>query len=103
LERENGYRHRKALQSCLPTFDGLISLSSSLRERLLRETSTQELAVSLKGAGELVRCFLWEGLSLQSADRLTKEMDGLTLLRSKDVMEAQKRLMERVERWKDEL
>jgi hypothetical protein len=102
LEREDGYRRGKALQSCLPTFDGLISLSSSLRDRLLRETPARELAVSLKGAGEPVRCFLWEGLSPQSADRLTEEMDSLTLLRSKDVMEAQKHLMERVEAWKGE-
>lgn len=71
------------------TFDDLIRIDNMGIQVVLRVVDKQKLALALKGANEKIRSLFFDNMSERAAKLLRDDMDGLGMVRVKDVDEAQ--------------
>ncbi len=74
-------------------FDNILSIEDRGVQRLLREVTSDLLAVALKGADPLVRDKIFKNMSTRAADMLREDMDVRGPTRLSEVETAQKEIL----------
>ncbi len=82
------------IKSLMFVFDDLVNVDDRGIQTLLKEVSTSDLALALKGASERLREKIFSNMSKRAAEMLKDEMDTMGPVRVSDVEQAQKNIVE---------
>ncbi len=80
------------------TFEDIIKLDSSGIREILKVADKKDLMVALKGAGEELKKKFLENMSQRAQEAFEEEMSFLGPVRVKDVEEAQRKIVEEVQK-----
>ncbi|HUX86299.1 MAG TPA: flagellar motor switch protein FliG [Chloroflexota bacterium] len=84
------------------TFDDLILLDDRSMQRVLRDVDLKDLPLALKNAPSELQDLILRNVSMRSADMLREEMSMLGLVRQRQVLEAQQRIVAVVRRLEEQ-
>ncbi|RMG68590.1 MAG: flagellar motor switch protein FliG [Nitrospirae bacterium] len=82
------------IKALMFVFDDLVNVDDRGIQSLLKEVSTSDLALALKGASERLREKIFNNMSKRAAEMLKDEMDTMGPVRVSDVEQAQKNIVE---------
>ncbi|SHJ59064.1 flagellar motor switch protein FliG [Anaerobranca californiensis DSM 14826] len=82
-------------------FDDIILLDDRSVQRVLREVSNQELALSLKIAPEQVSSKIFKNMSKRQAELIKEEMEYMGPVRLRDIEEAQQKIVNLIRKLED--
>jgi flagellar motor switch protein FliG len=86
----------EAIRKKLFSFEDLSRLSQRDIQRLLRDVETQDLAVAMKAAPDLVRRAIYGSMSKRASESLKEEIELQGPMRMKDIEAAQERIIAQV-------
>lgn len=101
IERRDGSL-AKAIEAEMLTFEMLFVLDGQAMGRLLRDVDNVQLVTALKGLDEADRAPFFAAMSSRAADGVRDEIEMLTKVKRKDVLAAQKAVIEIARRLRDE-
>lgn len=81
------------VKASLFTFEDIISLEKTDVQKVLRDVSNDVLALSLKGANDDIKNFIYENLSNRAVDNLKEELEFMGPTRLSAVEEAQQQVV----------
>ncbi len=90
------------IKSLMFVFDDLINVDDRGIQTLLKEVSTNDLALALKGASERLKEKIFKNMSKRAAEMLKDEMETMGPVRVSDVEAAQKTIVEIARRLEEE-
>ncbi len=90
------------IKALMFVFDDLVNVDDRGIQTLLKEVSTSDLAVALKGASERLREKIFNNMSKRAAEMLKDEMETMGPVRVSDVEQAQKNIVEVARRLEEE-
>ena len=91
---EKAPQKAEEIKALMFVFDDLINVDDRGIQTLLKEVSTSDLALALKGASERLREKIFNNMSKRAAEMLKDEMDTMGPVRVSDVEQAQKNIVE---------
>ncbi|MCX5815037.1 MAG: flagellar motor switch protein FliG [Proteobacteria bacterium] len=74
------------------TFEDLIKLDNKSIQSLLKEISTEDLAIALKGASDTIKAKIFTNMSERAAAMLKEDLEAMGPVRLSEVDQAQKRI-----------
>lgn len=83
----------EVIKSNLFIFEDIVNLDRSSVQRILREVSTEDLALALKGASEKVANVIFSNMSKRASDMLKEDIQFMGPVRLSTVEEAQFRIV----------
>ncbi|MFN4112593.1 MAG: flagellar motor switch protein FliG [Sphingomonadaceae bacterium] len=92
----------KAIEAEMLTFEMLFLLDAQAMGRFLRDVDNVQLVTALKGLDEADRAPFFAAMSSRAADGVRDEIELLSKVRRKDVLAAQKAMIEIARRLRDE-
>ena len=92
----------KAIEAEMLTFEMLLVLDAQAMGRLLRDVDNTQLVTALKGLDEADRAPFFAAMSSRAADGVRDEIELLSKVKRKDVLAAQKAMIEIARRLRDE-
>ncbi|OZA94174.1 MAG: hypothetical protein B7X57_02400, partial [Erythrobacter sp. 34-65-8] len=92
----------KAIEAEMLTFEMLFVLDTQSMGRLLRDVDNVQLVTALKGLEEADRGPFFAAMSSRAADGVRDEIEMLSKVKRKDVLAAQKAVIEIARRLRDE-
>lgn len=92
----------KAIEAEMLTFEMLFVLDAQAMGRLLRDVDNVQLVTALKGLDEADRAPFFAAMSSRAADGVRDEIELLSKVKRKDVLAAQKAMIETARRLRDE-
>lgn len=92
----------KAIEAEMLTFEMLFELDPQSMGRLLRDVDNVQLVTALKGLEEPERAPFFAAMSSRAADGVRDEIELLSKVKRKDVLAAQKAVIELARRLRDE-
>ncbi|MCL4672929.1 MAG: flagellar motor switch protein FliG [Sphingomonadaceae bacterium] len=92
----------KAIEAEMLTFEMLFELDPQSMGRLLRDVDNVQLVTALKGLEEQDRAPFFAAMSSRAADGVRDEIELLSKVKRKDVLAAQKAVIELARRLRDE-
>ena len=92
----------KAIEAEMLTFEMLFVLDAQAMGRLLRDVDNTQLVTALKGLDEADRAPFFAAMSSRAADGVRDEIELLSKVKRKDVLAAQKTMIEIARRLRDE-
>lgn len=101
IERRDGQLAR-AIEAEMLTFEMLFALDPQAMGRLLRDVDNVQLVTALKGLEEADRAPFFASMSSRAADGIRDEIELLSKVKRKDVLAAQKAMIEIARRLRDE-
>lgn len=84
---------RQRLEDLMFVFGNLADLDNKGMQLLLREVTSDQLAIALKGADELVREKVFSNMSKRAKEMLVEDMESRGPTKLSDVEEAQKNIL----------
>ncbi len=90
------------IQELMFTFDNLLDLDDRAVQRLLREITSEQLVVALKGAPAEIKALLLKNMSKRAAEALEEDLEVRGPMRVSEVDAAQKEIVAVVRRLADE-
>ncbi|WP_372781428.1 flagellar motor switch protein FliG [Litorivivens sp.] len=85
---------RQRLEDLMFVFGNLADLDNKGMQLLLREVTSDQLAIALKGADEIVRNKIFSNMSKRAKELLVEDMESRGPTKLSDVEEAQKAILE---------
>lgn len=82
-------------------FEDIVTLDNRAIQRIIRETSNEDLQLALKVASEEVKEAIFRNMSQRMADLFKEEMEIMGPVRLRDVEEAQSRIVTVIRRLED--
>ncbi len=90
------------IQELMFTFENLLDLDDRSVQRLLREVTTEQLVVALKGSTAEIKALMLRNMSKRAAEALEEDLEARGPMRVSDVEAAQKEIVSTVRRLSDE-
>lgn len=90
------------IQELMFTFDNMVELDDRGMQRVLREISSEQLVIALKGTTSEVRALIMKNMSKRAAESLREDLETKGPVRVSDVEAAQKEILAQVRRLADE-
>jgi flagellar motor switch protein FliG len=90
------------IQELMFTFDNILDLDDRSVQRLLREISSDQLVVALKGATQEIRALILKNMSKRAAESLQEDLEMRGPTRVSEVEAAQKEILGVVRRLAEE-
>ena len=84
----------QAIEDQVFRFEDIVALEPAELQRLLRETPSAVVALSLRGMSEEFHTQVFAAMSTRAADALREEMQALGPRRLPDVLEARRKVIE---------
>lgn len=94
LGKENKPLSEKIQEKLFP-FEKLAQLDKRSLQTLLNEVDMNELILCLKGADQAIKTVFLNNMSLKSAELLMEDMESMGPVKLKDVLDAQKSIIEK--------
>lgn len=86
------------VRSSLFVFEDIVALDRAAIQRVLREVSTEDLTLALKGASAKVSAMIFNNISKRAAETLKDDIEFLGPVRLSAVEDAQKRIVGHIRR-----
>lgn len=93
---------RQRLEDLMFVFSNLAELDNKAMQLLLREVTSDQLAIALKGADEVVRDKVFSNMSKRAKELLVEDIESRGPTKLSDVEDAQKGIIEVAKRLADE-
>jgi flagellar motor switch protein FliG len=90
------------IQELMFTFENLLDLDDRSIQRLLREVTTEQLVVALKGSTAEIKALMLRNMSKRAAEALEEDLEARGPMRVSDVEAAQKDIVATVRRLGEE-